>query len=67
MSNIIAFFFVLQQSLKEQFGIDDSQIACCSSLMFNNINEEQEPYIRMVIPSEYPNGIIVAKHPMTLT
>ena len=29
-------------------------------------NEEQEPYIRMVIPSEYPNGIIVAKHPTTL-
>ena len=62
---LLPFFFVLQQSLKEQFGIDDDQIACCSSLMFKD-NEEQEPYIRMVIPSEYPNGIIVAKHPTTL-
>ena len=51
-----------QQSLKEQFGIGDDQIAKCSCFRFKE-SGDQEPHIKMIIPSKYPRSITVAKEP----
>ena len=53
-----------QQSLKEQFGIGDDQIAKCSCFRFKE-NGDQEPHIRVIL-SKYPRSITVAKEPTNL-